>query len=225
MARGLAQTQQRFEHHDLALSESDLFVPGKEGLAIMIAQFVVKFPLVGVEIAIDRLLQFLWKFAGHLVLGAAENKWAQGVSEHLSGVGVETSRRAGRREGAAGSQHPGIQKLEQAPQFAEMILHGRAAEREPMLSLQKPDRFSRFTRAVFDGLGFVENQVIKFVILEEHRVIAAGAVGGDDEIVVAEIVGGFFAQRASMIENADSRRKSRRLRLPVEHKRPRDDNQ
>ena len=95
---------------------------------------------------------------------------------------------AGQFEDAGGAQHAGIQKLEQGPQLAQMVFHGRAAQRQTVASAQQAGRLGRFGVRVLDGLGFVEHNVIELDVLETHGIAAQRAVGGEHHIVSGEVV-------------------------------------
>ena len=85
------------------------------------------------------------------------------------------------------AQHARIQELEQAPQFAQMILHRRAAERQAMRAAQQAHRLGRRGARVLDRLRFVEHHVIELDVRQPRGIAAQRAVGGQDQIVRREV--------------------------------------
>ena len=69
---------------------------------------------------------------------------------------------------------------------------------------------------IFDRLGFVEDDVVEFDVFEKGGVAAEGAVGGDDQIIVGEMVGGFEAIDAGVVENPQCGGEAFGFFLPVE---------
>ena len=64
---------------------------------------------------------------------------------------------------------------------------------------------------VLDGLGLVEDAIIELGILEQQHVAAQRAVGGEDEVVVREVLAGLAAIQAGVVEDAQLRARSGRL--------------
>src|SRR5262245_61963562 len=110
-------------------------------VAIMVAQFVVKFALRRFEFAENGLLLFLRKVFRDLALGAAQNKRAQGLGKQLPRLFAGVSRGAASKLETRGrSEHPRIQEFKQAPQFAQMILYRSAAQRQAMIAVEQSRR-------------------------------------------------------------------------------------
>ena len=63
------------------------------------------------------------------------------LRQHIpcGGVGVAPGAAKHRRT----AEHAGVEKFEQAPQLAQMVLHRRAAHRQAMIGLSKRSRFGR----------------------------------------------------------------------------------
>src|SRR5262245_51259179 len=101
----------------------------EQRVAVMVAQFVIEFALRRFEFAEDSLLLFLREVFSDLLLGAAQDKRAQGLGEQLPRLFAGVSRGAAREfETRRRSEHPRIQEFEQAPQFAQMVLYRSAAQ-------------------------------------------------------------------------------------------------
>ena len=101
----------------------------------MTAQVVVLLALRAFQLAEDRLLGLLRQFARHLLLGAPQNERPQRLRQQLARLLARIARQASRHlQHLRLAQHAGIQELEQAPQFAQVILHRRAAQRQPVVA-------------------------------------------------------------------------------------------
>jgi hypothetical protein len=61
----------------------------------MVAKFVVEFPLLRFQIAINRLLGFGGQVLGHLILGAAKDERLERLGENLAGLGVRIAAERG----------------------------------------------------------------------------------------------------------------------------------
>ncbi len=126
MTRDLPQAQERFQHLDLGLVDPLCRDPRQQRLAIMLAQLVVKGALILIQLAEDRLLHLFRQIASHLLLRSPEDKWLQRPRQQQSAVIIQRAAGAVHIKRARCPEHPGIQKFEQAPKLAEMILHRRA---------------------------------------------------------------------------------------------------
>ena len=186
MASRLAQAQQRFEYlkFESALGPIVGFRL-EQTRAVVIPHLVVKFSLARFEIAINRLLGFGRQLFGDLPLGPAQDERAQGPRQYFAGCDVGIAPDGAEYRGTA--EHAGIEKLEQAPELAEMVLHGRAAERQSVVGMDEPSSLRRERAGVLDRLRFVENAVIEPHVLEVQRVARQCPVRRNDEIVVAEV--------------------------------------
>ncbi len=214
---GLAEAEEGFEDLDFGTGEALAVDLLQQFLAIAGAEVVVELALRGFELAVEGLLVFGREIGGDLFLGAAEDEGAEGAGEHdahgLIGV-AEGAVGAGEDAGVA--EHAGVEKIEEGPEVAEMILDGSAGEGEAMAAFDEADGFGGFALGVFDGLGFVEDDVVEIDILEEGGVAAEGAVGGDDQVVVGEMIGGLEAVDAGVVEDAKGGGEAFGFFLPVE---------
>jgi hypothetical protein len=95
-----------------------------------------------------------------------------------------------------------------------MVFHRRAAEGESMRASQQAHGFGRFCSRVFDGLRFVEHEVIELDVFESSGVAAQSAVCRQHQIVAGEIA---HAPRcAGVIEHAQLRSEALGFLLPIE---------
>ena len=108
MARRLAQAQQRFEDLDLRLVDADAIDLRQQRLAVMLAQFVVELALRVVELAVDRLLEFLRQVRRDLLLGAAEDERPQRAGEKRARLRRSGSLPANDRKTETAPSMPGL---------------------------------------------------------------------------------------------------------------------
>ena len=165
MARRLAQTQQGFEHLDIRPSAGRRVRRlSSKRAPIIIAQFIIKLAFIAFEIAINRLLGFCRQLFGHLAFGAAKNKRPQGARQDAPRgyVGITPHPAENRRA----AEHARVEKLKQAPKLAQMVFHGRAAQRQSVIGLQQARRLGRQCAGIFYRLGFIEDTVIEMNVLK-----------------------------------------------------------
>ena len=87
--------------------------------------------------------------------------------EVFAAVAALRHRRAAER--ARRPEQARIEKLEQTPELADVILDRRAAEGQPMAPAQQPGRLRRCARGVLDRLRFVEDDVIELLLGQPRR--------------------------------------------------------
>src|ERR1700739_1233301 len=90
---------------------------------------------------------------------------------------------AGELEGARCPEQARIEKLEERPKLAQMVLHRRSAQSETMIAAQQANGFGRLRARVLNRLGLIENHVVEDQILEPQRVAAQGSIGGQDKVI------------------------------------------
>jgi len=226
MKGGLAKAEQRFEDVHLGLGQAVAVDALEERGAVIFAEFVVEFALRSVEFAIEGLFEARWEVAGDLFLGSAEDEGAQRLGENQAGVGVGIAERGlGVDEDRGGAEHSGVEEIEERPEIAEVVLDGGSGEGEAMVAFDEADGFGGFGGGVFDGLGFVEDDVIELDILEELDIPAEGAVGGDDDVVIHEGLAMAGAFDAGVVEEAEFWSKTVGFGDPVEDERFGDDDE
>ncbi len=121
----------------------------------------------------------------------------------LAGIARQTARHI---EHLGLAQHPRIQELEQAPQFAQMVLHRRAAERQAMRAAQQAHGFGRGRGRVLHRLRFVQHHVVEIHFGQLRRIAQQGAVGGQHQIVLRDQRG--VARQAGVLQHAQLRREA-----------------
>ena len=194
--------------------------------AIVIAQLVVQLALRRLEIAVERLLGPRRQLRRHLLLRPPQDERPQPARQQRQHPVVSgPARGARRREERRRAEHARIQEVEQAPQLAEVVLDRRAAEREPVIRLEQSRRLGRAGARVLDRLRLVQDRVVERDLLQVTDVPAQRAVGGQDDVVLGDAVEGVAPAAAGEIEHAQRRREARRFLLPVEHERPRHDDE
>ena len=104
-----------------------------------------------------------------------------------------------------------------------MVFHRSAAHRQAVSSAQKPRGLRRFGFRILDHLRLVEHDVIKLGVFEAPGVAAQRAVGGEHQVVSAEVIA--VALQPGMIEHPQLRSEACRFLLPVEYERLRNDHQ
>src|SRR5438552_5595963 len=192
----------------------------------MVAELVVLLALGRLELAIDGLFHFLRQVAGDLCLGPAQDKWPERPGQQRTTFGIRIAGGdAAEAEDGGTSQHARVQEFEQAPQLTEMIFDRCAAQRQPVPALQETHRLRRFRVGILDGLGLVENAIVEEHILEEQGVAAQRAIGGEDDVVVLEMVAAALTANAAMVEYTQLRREAGGLLFPVKDQRARGNNQ
>ncbi len=191
-------------------------------LPVVVPQLVVEPALFRRQLAVEGLLDFGRQLRGDLLLGAAQDEGAQGAGQQLPGLGGRIAQLLGARvQGGGGSQDPGVQELEQAPQLAQMVLHRRAAQRQAIPAAQQAGGLGRLAVRVLDRLRLVQDDVVEFHLPERRHVLAQGAVGGEHQIPAGEGIAVSRPADAGVIEHAQPRREMSRLGDPVEHQRAR----
>ena len=102
-------------------------------------------------------------FGGHLSLGPAQKKRANPPGQQFALLVVVHDARIGTwkpnlRRTAGRTQHARHQKIEQAPQLAQMILQRRAGQTQSMPGAQLARMATHRGTRILDRLGLIENQ-------------------------------------------------------------------
>src|SRR5437868_15204813 len=98
-----------------------------------------------------------------------------------------------------------------------MILDRSSTQPQAISSTQKAYCLRGFSVGILDRLGLIEDDVIKFEILESKNIPAQRAIGGENHVASREVAAS--AGQAGVIQNPQLRREALRLLLPVEHQR------
>ena len=73
----------------------------------------------------------------------------------------------------------GQQKVQQGPQFVQIVLEGGARDQQPILGLDQPDHFGQFALLVLDPVRLVDDQVAPHELLQLAGGFQHHLVGGD----------------------------------------------
>jgi hypothetical protein len=217
VAGRLPQAQQSLQDHDLRPSQAlpaDLL---EQRALVVQAQVLVEPPLLAFELAEERLLDLRGQLAGHLLLGAAQDERPQRARQEIPLLVAELPRTAA--EDAGPPRHAWIEELEQAPELAQVVLDRGAGEGQPVLRPDQARRLGRIGAGVLDGLGLVQDGVVEAGLLEEQRVPAQRAIGGQHHVGLAEVGRLPGAGVPGVLEDPQLRREAQGLGLPVEDQR------
>jgi chloramphenicol 3-O-phosphotransferase len=117
--------------------------------AVVVSQFIVQFFLFRRHVAVQRLFGLARQFGQDLFLGAPQHEGTQCLSDCLQVlltiivfvIGIANAREG--LERIAGTQHSGIQKLKQRPQFSQMIFDGGSRHGQSMIGFDESACFRR----------------------------------------------------------------------------------
>jgi hypothetical protein len=90
---------------------------------------------------------------------------------------------------------------------------------------KKAGRLCGLARRILDRLCLVEDDVVEFDVGEEVRFPAQERIGGEYDVVLREVIGGANPVGRGMVEHAQFGSEARRLGLPIENDRARDDDE
>ncbi len=93
----MPQAQQRFQDLDLGLVDALDFDSLQQGIAIVLAQFVVELALGRLHLAVNGLLGFRGQLASDLFLGPAQDERPQRAGQKAAGFFVGSTSHAGRQ--------------------------------------------------------------------------------------------------------------------------------
>ena len=77
---------------------------------------------------------------------------------------------------------PRKNKIKDAPELADAVLHRSAGERETGIRLETPDSRSNLAAGVFDILCFIKNDKPESIAVQEGDIPAKERIGGDGDI-------------------------------------------
>ena len=222
VAGDLAQAHEAFEDVHAGAVHPVAVDFGEDLHPVAVPPLVVDFFLFRLHLAMEDLLVARRQFRGDLLLLAAQDEGVdQPAQRPRHGlVLIFLDRRAETApEIVQVAQQAGIEKGELRPEFDGVVLHRGAGEHEAVAGLEQPRGAGGVRERILDLLRFVEHDVMKRHRLEEIDVAQQGAIGGQDQIRVGEILGRTAAVEAEMGLHLERRRKAGRLLLPVEDQR------
>ncbi len=213
MAGGLPQPQQRLEHGDSRAADAHPADPPGEFGPEVLAEFVVGLPLGLAEFDEQRLLGLLRKIGEHLRLRPPQQVGADGAGHDLRAA-ASVGEKLPQPGGAA--ELSGVEKFEDAPEFADVVLDRCAGERQAMAGAEQPAGLRRLAGCILDRLGLVEDHVVELGLAVGHDVAAERAVGRDHDVPVSERARLVGPRRARVVGDPQVRREPAGLVHPVE---------
>ena len=127
-----------------------------------------------------------------------------------------------------GTQEAGVEELHDGPEVANVVLHRRAGEGDPVVGTESPGGVGLLGRRVLDVLGLVQYDRPPGNRAEQVTVTVHGAVAGDDQMLPAGCLPkwvSILAVRAVVQQHGHVRREPGGLPLPVVDHRCRADQQ
>ena len=141
--------------------------------------------MLGLQLNAAHILRFGRQLPQHLGLHAPQDKRPSELVQPPHSVGVLVLHdglfKPG-AEGLVGGQIPRHQKGEDAPQFAQAVLHRGAGQGKAHPAVHPAHRLVFLGGVVFDGLRFVQNAGVEALPGIQLFVPAQQIVAGDDEI-------------------------------------------
>ncbi len=181
MTRRLAQPQQAFEDEHARAAEAFAIDAVHDRFAERHAQLIVVVALRPFELTVDGLLDLRRQVGRHLRLGAAQQERTERLRQDAPALRIAV-RLVQLVERLRRSEQARIEEVEQAPQLAEMVLHGRAGQREPLPSAQQPHRARRLRTRVLDRVRLVEDDAVEGEVGEPGGIAEERAVGREHEV-------------------------------------------
>ena len=133
----LAESQEGLEDVDLRLGQAGLGDLLGDRQAVVVAQLAVALLLGALQVAVERLLGFGRQFGEHLALGASEDEGGQRPAEQGQAFALGREVLGDPLEDRRAAEHARIEKLEEAPELAEVVFHGRAGHGQAMVGPQQ----------------------------------------------------------------------------------------
>ena len=222
IAADLTQLQQRVDHRDGVLAQP-LAAGGQRRAHRLVhrqADGLVQVALVAVEVDSHHHLGLGRQLLRHRLLGAAEQEGADAAHQQV-GAGVVAALLDGHAvtlaEILAVAQQPRHQEGELAPQLAQIVLHRRAGQAEPVPRRQRRHRAGRLAVGVLDRLRLVQHDHVPGQPFQEIDVARHHAIGGDDDVGAVDVGQLAVAVDAMQHHHPQMRGEAFRFRHPVGH--------
>ncbi len=187
IAAHLTQLHQRVEDRDRRAADPALADRRADVAMRRDPDALVELSLPPVELDRDAELGLLGQIAGNFRLHAAEQKWAHLALERrqaglvpvlFDGLLVPAAK------GELVAEEPRVEEVEDRPELAEVVLHRRARQAQPVGALQTARHLVRTTADVLDAVRLVEDHHVKARLDEGVFVADEDRVGGDDHVDV-----------------------------------------
>jgi len=216
----LAQLKKCVEHDNVAAGEPLLGYLATYFLVHRNPHGLVKIALRAGKF--ERAQDFgFWRQVGcHQTLGAAQQERFQPAGQHRAPLGVlllldRGTEHAGKAFGIAEqSRH---QKGELRPQLAEMVLHRRAGETQPMTGVEATDQLRRLRGGILDRLRFVKHGHVPCDRQQTVGVARQQRVGRHHQIGIVDFGKAVRAIGAVQRQDLQLGRQPRCLGEPVRH--------
>ena len=216
MTTDLAQAQERGEKMELLLGEFFLGFDAQEELLGALEFGAVEGLLFAFDFAEEVFFDAVGQIPGDLTLGAAQEEGPDARGQAAAGKGIAFGVVEFGKLGAA-AEDAGHGKGHEAPEVAEAILDGGAAQDQAMVGVQSAGDLRGLGAGIFDVLAFVENEGLP---LDRDK----GFAKQPELIVVDDVdVGGVELFReivefgSGPVPDADRRREFRSFGVPVVH--------
>ena len=220
IAAHLAQLEQRIQNVDLRLGQP----LGVEGFAHRFfgrqAYRFVQVGLLALQLDAGDALNFVGQFGGHLAFGSAQHERCDAatqlvepltVAEFFDGVAKQVL------EALLAAQKTRHQKVEQTPQFAQMVLHGCAGQAQAMPRIEFPHHLRRMGVGVFDVLCLIEHHQMPGLLQPALAVARQQGVGRHHHVVAGHLSSGIVPVLAVQHQHTQRGRKTFGLASPVAH--------
>jgi len=116
--------------------------------------------------------------AEHLALQAAHQEGTDAFPQFFRPLAAAVAP----QECGLGAQIAGQDEIENAPQFAGMVLHGGAGQRHPHLRVQLLGRQRALTLGVLDGLGLIQHGEAQGNVFVVFNIPAKQGIAGQDHV-------------------------------------------
>src|SRR5690606_25968851 len=109
----------------------------------------------------------------------------------------------------------GQQEVKQRPQLPQVVLQGGAAQAQALARIQFAGSLGRFAVGVLDVLRLIQYQHVQRLRSQVLDVLGQQCIGGQDQVVVAQVGEMFFAAGPVQCQDLELRSEVRRLVEPV----------
>ena len=194
VAAQLAQLRQLGEHLHFALVEllvvAVVLLQGQRVAQLLLVGGVQAL-LLGLHGDVHHRFQLVGQVLQHVGLQAAQHERCHEGAQTAGGVLVASGdvQLEVLAEAHVGSQKPGHEEVEDAPQLAQTVLHRRSGQREAVARPHALRGARRLGGVVLHVLRLVERAAVEFAPGEVLRVDAQQVVGGDQHVAAAPVAG------------------------------------
>ena len=187
VAAHLAQLEQRVQHLDLRSREAAARQRIAHRALAAQADGLVEVGLRALQRDRHGALDALGQFAGDHRLRAPQDEGRDAAPQLREAAAVALLLDGRAKAGAKAlraAEKAGHQEVEQAPQLAQVVLHRRARQREPLARIERGDHLRGLGARVLDVLRLVEHDDVPASAEPACAVALQQRVGRDDEVAV-----------------------------------------